>query len=107
MAAWLVCEVIRTKRATVIGGITGAVAGLATITPAAGYVNTLAALAIGVIAGVVCTLALKLKMFFKFDDALDVIAVVEDRRREQAGEKKGGCRSIRPPCSPAFVEPCS
>ncbi|SIO01120.1 ammonium transporter [Agromyces cerinus] len=75
MAAWLVCEVIRTKRATVIGGITGAVAGLATITPAAGYVNTLAALAIGIIAGIVCTLALKLKTFFRFDDALDVIAV--------------------------------
>jgi ammonium transporter, Amt family len=60
---------------TVLGGVTGAVAGLATITPCAGYVNTLSAIAIGALASLVCHLALRAKDFFRFDDALDVIAV--------------------------------
>ncbi len=58
-----------------LGGVTGAVAGLATVTPAAGYVSTLSAIAIGVLAGLVCHLALRLKTIFRYDDALDVIAV--------------------------------
>ncbi len=75
MLGWLAVERIRTKYATVLGGGCGAVAGLATITPGAGYVGVQAALAIGAIAGVVCYLALNLKSWFRFDDALDVIAV--------------------------------
>jgi hypothetical protein len=51
------------------------VAGLATVTPAAGYVSTYSAIAIGVVAGLVCQWALKLKVFLRLDDALDVIAV--------------------------------
>ncbi|OCI29926.1 ammonium transporter [Oerskovia enterophila] len=75
MAAWLLMERLRTGKGTVIGAVTGGVAGLATITPCAGYVSTLSALVIGLAAGVVCTFALGLKTVFRFDDALDVIAV--------------------------------
>ncbi|TQF68792.1 ammonium transporter [Rhodococcus spelaei] len=75
MCVWLVVERITERHATAIGGITGAVAGLATITPCAGYVSTLSALLIGAIAGLVCHWALRLKSIFRFDDALDVIAV--------------------------------
>ena len=75
MVVWLVIERYTEGRATAIGGITGAVAGLATVTPCAGYVSTFSALAIGALAGLVCHYALALKSIFKFDDALDVIAV--------------------------------
>ena len=75
MCAWLMIESLTDRHATAIGGITGAVAGLATITPCAGYVSTFSALAIGAIAGLACHWALRLKSFFRFDDALDVIAV--------------------------------
>ena len=50
-------------------------AGLATVTPCAGYVSTLAALAIGAIAGLLCHTALRLKYLLRMDDALDVLAV--------------------------------
>ena len=75
MSAWLVLERLSEGHATAIGAVTGAVAGLATVTPCAGYVNTFSALAIGVLAGLVCHWALRLKRVFRFDDALDVIAV--------------------------------
>jgi Amt family ammonium transporter len=52
--AWIALERLLTGKVTVIGAATGAVAGLATITPAAGYVEPLAALAIGLAAGLVC-----------------------------------------------------
>jgi len=55
--------------------LTGAVAGLATITPAAGYVSPVAAVIIGIIAGVVCYFAVALKNRLKWDDALDVWGV--------------------------------
>ena len=54
---------------------TGAVAGLAAITPCAGYVDTYAAIVIGGLAGLVCHRALRLKQFLRIDDALDVIPV--------------------------------
>lgn len=75
MVVWLVIERYTEGKATAIGGITGAVAGLATVTPCAGFVSTFSALAIGALAGLVCHFALALKSIFKFDDALDVIAV--------------------------------
>ncbi len=75
MLVWLILEKVREGHPTVLGAVTGAVAGLATITPAAGYVSTLSALIIGVLAAMVCHFALRGKFFFKFDDALDVIAV--------------------------------
>jgi len=75
MLLWLLLERQTDGHPTVLGAVTGAVAGLATITPCAGYVNTLSAMAIGAMAGVVCYLALRAKFYFRFDDALDVIAV--------------------------------
>ncbi len=75
MIVWIVVERYKDGHATVLGGVTGAVAGLATITPAAGYVNTTSAVLIGALAGVVCHVALRLKVIFRYDDALDVIAV--------------------------------
>jgi len=64
------------RRPTILGTVTGAVAGLATITPAAGYVSPLAAVPIGIAAAVVCYYAMSLfKMKLGFDDSLDVFAV--------------------------------
>jgi ammonium transporter, Amt family len=63
------------KRPTFVGLLTGAVAGLATITPAAGYVSPLAAMIIGIAAGVVCYYAVALKARLHWDDALDVWGV--------------------------------
>jgi ammonium transporter, Amt family len=75
MLLWLLVERIQGGHSTVLGAVTGAVAGLATITPCAGYVSTYSAVAIGAIAGLVCQWALRLKVFLRLDDALDVIAV--------------------------------
>ena len=75
MLVWLLVERLSDGHATVLGAITGAVAGLATITPCAGFVDTYAAIVLGGLAGLVCHLALRLKQFLRFDDALDVVAV--------------------------------
>jgi ammonium transporter len=75
MCVWLIVERIRDGHASVLGGVSGAVAGLATVTPTAGYVNTFSALAIGALAGLACHMALRLKSVLRFDDALDVVAV--------------------------------
>jgi Amt family ammonium transporter len=59
-----------------LGGISGAVAGLVAITPAAGFVGPMAALLIGLIAGVVCyTMVAKVKEWFGYDDSLDAFGV--------------------------------
>ena len=63
------------KKPKFLGLLTGAVAGLATITPAAGYVSPAAAVLIGVVAGVVCYYAVALKNRLGWDDALDVWGV--------------------------------
>jgi ammonium transporter, Amt family len=75
MLTWLLVERFTDGHATVLGAVTGAVAGLATITPCAGFVDTYAAIIIGGLAGLICHLALRLKQFLRLDDALDVIAV--------------------------------
>jgi len=75
MLSWLAAEKLKSGHATTLGGASGAVAGLVAITPCAGFVNPMAALAIGLIAGVVCYLACQFKFKFGFDDSLDVIAV--------------------------------
>jgi len=72
---WLVVGWWQEKRPTFVGLLTGAVAGLATITPAAGYVSPLSALIIGMAAGVVCYFAVALKNRLRWDDALDVWGV--------------------------------
>ncbi|MDD3323340.1 MAG: ammonium transporter [Paludibacter sp.] len=73
---WLILEWnTGKKKPTFIGLMTGAVAGLATITPAAGYVDIYSAAIIGVIAAVGCFLAVKFKDYKGWDDALDVWGV--------------------------------
>ena len=73
---WLIIEWnTGKKKPTFIGLMTGAVAGLATITPAAGYVTIQSAVIIGIIAGIGCYLAVKFKEKKDWDDALDVWGV--------------------------------
>ncbi|MGH6879963.1 ammonium transporter [Hypericibacter sp.] len=72
---WMVVGWWQEKRPTFIGLLTGAVAGLATITPAAGYVSPLSAVIIGIASGVVCYFAVALKNKLHWDDALDVWGV--------------------------------
>jgi len=82
---WLLMSWWFTKKPSVLGGAAGAVAGLASITPAAGfvgswpaadgYLNIMPAVLIGVGGGAVCYLATRLRAFLRFDDALDVWAV--------------------------------
>lgn len=73
--AWMVVGWMLEKRPTFVGLLTGAVAGLATITPAAGYVSPLSAVIIGIVSGAVCYFAVALKNRLKWDDALDVWGV--------------------------------
>ena len=73
--AWLAMDWFTTKKPKFLGLLTGAVAGLATITPAAGYVSPATACLIGVIAGIVCFYAVALKNRLGWDDALDVWGV--------------------------------
>ena len=68
-------EWIKLGKPTTLGAASGAIAGLATITPAAGFVGPNAAIIIGLIAGVVCYLAVNMKSRFKFDDSLDVVGI--------------------------------
>ena len=72
---WVFAEQFQHGRPTTLGFASGVVAGLVAITPAAGFVSPLWALAIGVAAGLVCYLALQIKFRFGFDDSLDVVAV--------------------------------
>src|SRR5690606_37732908 len=73
--AWIVAEGVTRGKPTALGFVSGAVAGLVAITPAAGFVGPLGAMLIGLVAGVVCFYALRLKFMFNFDDSLDVVAV--------------------------------
>ena len=73
--AWVVVEWVRDGRPTNLGAASGIVAGLVAITPAAGYVSGIAPILIGLLAGVVCCYAVKLKQKAGYDDALDVVGV--------------------------------
>lgn len=75
MLAWTLAEVLGGHKPTVLGAASGAVAGLVGITPAAGFVGPMPALAIGAITGALCYFGLRLKSRFGFDDALDVVGV--------------------------------
>jgi len=72
---WLIIDWVRHKKPKFLGLLTGAVAGLATITPAAGFVTTGSSVIIGCLAGCVCYLAVEMKNRLKWDDALDVWGV--------------------------------
>ena len=74
--SWSAAEWIKNGRASALGAISGAVAGLVAITPAAGFVGPMPALAIGFIAGIVCyAMVTKVKSIFGYDDALDAFGV--------------------------------
>ena len=72
---WLLVERLRNGHATSLGAASGAVAGLVAITPACAFVAPWAAVVIGFIAGILCSLAVGLKYIFKIDDSLDVVGV--------------------------------
>ena len=74
--AWMFVEWIKHGKPSVLGGITGAVAGLVAITPASGFVGPMGAIAIGVSAGIVCFYgATTLKRTLGYDDSLDAFGV--------------------------------
>jgi Amt family ammonium transporter len=72
---WLVTEKIRDGHATSLGAASGIVAGLVAITPAAGALRPVTSIVLGVVAGVLCALAVGLKYKFNYDDSLDVVGV--------------------------------
>jgi Amt family ammonium transporter len=74
--AWAAAEWIRNGKPSALGAISGAVAGLVAITPAAGFVGPMAALAIGFLAGGLCYyMVVKVKSYFGYDDSLDAFGV--------------------------------
>lgn len=74
--SWSLAEWIKNGRASALGAISGAVAGLVAITPAAGFVGPMPALVIGFVAGILCYLMVtKFKAMFGYDDALDAFGV--------------------------------
>jgi len=74
--SWSVAEWLKNGRASALGAISGAVAGLVAITPAAGFVGPISGLGIGVIAGAFCYwMVTKFKAIFGYDDALDAFGV--------------------------------
>ena len=75
MLAWMGLEWALRRKPSGIGIATGAVAGLAAITPASGYVPIWAAIVIGAAAGLICYGAVHLKDIFHYDDSLDVVGV--------------------------------
>ncbi|MFD2455656.1 ammonium transporter [Corynebacterium mendelii] len=74
-AGWLIVERVRDGHATSLGAASGVVAGLVTITPAAGDLTPVTSIAAGVIGGAVAALGVGIKYRFKFDDSLDVVGV--------------------------------
>jgi Amt family ammonium transporter len=72
---WVAVEWLHRGKPTMFGAATGSIAGLATITPAAGFVGPMPAIFIGVAAGVLCYVALNAKSHFKYDDSLDAFGV--------------------------------
>ena len=75
VAGWLLVERLRDGHATGLGAASGAVAGLVAITPACAFVSPMAAIAIGIIAGALCSMAVGLKYKLGYDDSLDVVGV--------------------------------
>jgi ammonium transporter, Amt family len=72
---WALIDGVKEGKSTTLGVASGAVAGLVAITPAAGFVTPMSAIAIGLVAGVICAYAVRLKFRFGYDDSLDVVGV--------------------------------
>lgn len=73
--AWIVMEWKNIGKATTLGAASGAVAGLATVTPASGFVGPISAAVIGILAGVICYYGIMAKNRFGYDDSLDVVGI--------------------------------
>ena len=73
--SWCVAEWMIQKKPTTLGAASGAIAGLVAITPAAGFVGPVSAIIIGLVAGVLCYVAVLAKSRLGYDDALDVVGV--------------------------------
>ena len=72
---WVIIEWLHRGKPTMFGAATGSIAGLATITPASGFVGPMSALVIGLAAGAICYVALNMKTKFGYDDSLDAFGV--------------------------------
>jgi len=75
LIGWIFVEKVRNGHATTLGAASGAVAGLVAITPACAFVAPWAAVVIGFLAGIICSVAVGMKYLFNFDDSLDVVGV--------------------------------
>jgi Amt family ammonium transporter len=76
MMAWIMIDWLRNGKPTAIGAISGAVAGLVGVTPAAGFVTPMAAIVIGLLAGAACyAMVVEIKKRFGYDDTLDVFGI--------------------------------
>jgi Amt family ammonium transporter len=75
LLGWIIVEWIRDGKPTLVGASSGAVAGLVAITPCCGFIDPYAAVLVGLVAGIVCSLCVAIKYKLGFDDSLDVVAV--------------------------------
>jgi Amt family ammonium transporter len=73
--SWAFAEYLHRKKSTALGAVSGAVAGLVAITPAAGFVTPLSSIIIGLVAGALCYIGVSLKPKLGYDDALDVLGI--------------------------------
>jgi Amt family ammonium transporter len=73
--SWMVAEWVHRGKPTVLGVASGVIAGLATVTPGAGFIGPISALLIGLIAGTLCYAAVVWKMRLGYDDSLDVVGI--------------------------------
>ena len=89
---WMSAEWAATGKPTVLGAASGAVAGLVAITPASGFVGPVAAIIIGVAAGVICFSAVRMKPRFGYDDALDVVGRACGRRNLRRARDRTVCQ---------------
>jgi Amt family ammonium transporter len=75
LLSWIAFERVRESFPTTLGAASGAVAGMVAITPCAGFVTPMGAIAIGLVAGLVCAMAVRVKFRLGYDDSLDVLGV--------------------------------
>ena len=75
IVGWSILEKIRDGHPTSLGAASGAVAGLVAVTPACAFIVPYAAVGLGLVAGILCALAVGLKFRFRIDDSLDVVGV--------------------------------
>lgn len=75
MLGWILVEKIKHGKATSIGAGSGAIAGLVAVTPACASLDPVWAIALGLVSGALCALAIDLKFSFGFDDSLDVVGI--------------------------------